>query len=123
MRHIRSSIFYKCHRGEYLSYTPHLYGECFGFCRKIKILTIWQNIFRKAESWGKHKGTPVNERQLMMINRLFDGFFGKLTSPKWAKITKTSTDTALRDLKDLIGKGILTQGKAGGRSANYTLIN
>ena len=57
-----------------------------------------------------------------MINKLFDNFFGKLTSSKWAKITKTSTDMALRDIKDLIEKGILQQEKDGGRSANYTLV-
>jgi len=51
---------------------------------------------------------------------LFDDFFGKLTSSKWAKITKTSSDTALRDIKDLIEKGILKQEEGGGRSANYT---
>jgi len=80
-----------------------------------------QNILRKAEFWEKHKETPINERQRLMINKLFDGFFGKLTSSKWAKITKTSTDTALRDIRDLIEKDILQQEEAGGRSANYTL--
>ena len=58
-----------------------------------------------------------------MINKLFDDFFGKLTSSKWAKITKTSTDTALRDIKDLVEKGILRKEEEGGRSANYTLLN
>ena len=56
-----------------------------------------------------------------MINMLFDGFYGKLTSSKWAKITKCSTDTALRDIRDLIEKGILTRDEAGGRNANYKL--
>jgi Fic family protein len=64
----------------------------------------------------------MNERQRLMLNKLFDDFYGKLTSSKWAKITKCSTDTALRDMKDLIEKGILSQDKAGGRSVNYTLI-
>jgi len=80
-----------------------------------------QNILRKADFWEKHKETPINERQRLMINKLFDDFFGKLTSSKWAKITKTSSDTALRDIKDLIEKGILQQEEEGGRSANYTL--
>jgi len=80
-----------------------------------------QNVLRKAEFWEKHKETPINERQRLMINKLFDDFFGKLTSSKWAKITKTSSDTALRDIKDLIEKGILKQEEEGGRSANYTL--
>ena len=81
-----------------------------------------QIILRKSEFWEKYKETPINERQRLMINKLFDDFFGKLTSSKWAKITKTSTDTALRDIKDLIGKGILRKEEEGGRSANYTLI-
>jgi Fic family protein len=80
-----------------------------------------QNTLRKAEFWEKHKETSINERQRLMMNKLFDDFFGKLTSSKWAKITKTSTDTALRDIKDLIEKGILQQEEEGGRSANYTL--
>ncbi len=81
-----------------------------------------QNIVRKAAFWEKHKKTPINERQRLMINKLFDNFFGKLTSSKWAKITKTSADTALRDIKDLIEKGIMQQEKEGGRSAHYTLV-
>jgi Fic family protein len=56
-----------------------------------------------------------------MINKLFDDFFGKLTSSKWAKITKTYSNTALHDIKDLIEKGVLQQEKEGGRSVNYTL--
>jgi len=80
-----------------------------------------QNILRKAEFWEKHKETPINERQRLMINKLFEDFFGKLTSSKWAKITKTSSDTALRDIKDLIAKGILKQAEGGSRNANYTL--
>jgi Fic family protein len=80
-----------------------------------------QNILQKAEFWEKHKNIPINERQRLVVNKLFDDFFGKLTSSKWAKITKTSTDTALRDIKDLMEKGVLTQEKAGGRSTHYTL--
>ena len=80
-----------------------------------------QNVLRKVEFWEKHKETSINERQRLMINKLFDDFLGKLTSSKWAKITKVSTDTALRDIKDLLEKGILQQEKEGGRSANYTL--
>lgn len=58
-----------------------------------------------------------------MINKLFDGFDGKLKSSKWAKITKCSTYTALRDIKDLINKGILKQEREGGRSTNYELTD
>jgi Fic family protein len=80
-----------------------------------------QRILRKAEFWKLHEQTPINERQRLMLNKLFDGFDGKLQTSKWAKITKTSTDTALRDIKDLIEKGILQQTEEVGRNANYEL--
>jgi Fic family protein len=82
-----------------------------------------QKILRKAEFWKLHEHIPINERQRIMLNKLFDGFEGKLQTSKWAKITKTSTDTALRDIKDLVGKGILKQTDEGGRNANYELTN
>ena len=82
-----------------------------------------QKVLKKAEFWKRYELTPVNERQRMMLNMLFDGFEGKLKTSKWAKITKTSTDTALRDIKDLIEKGILKQPEEGGRSSNYELTD
>lgn len=82
-----------------------------------------QKILYKAEFWKLHEHTPINERQRLMLNKLFDGFEGKLQTSKWAKITKTSTDTALRDIKDLIEKGILQQTNEGGRNANYELTD
>jgi Fic family protein len=80
------------------------------------------NILRKAEFWNKHENTLINERQRLILNKLFDGFEGKLKSSKWAKITKTSSDTALRDIKDLVDKGILRKTNEGGRSVNYELV-
>lgn len=80
-----------------------------------------QKVLHKTEFWDNHKETVLNARQRLMINKLFDGFEGKLKSSKWAKITKCSSDTALRDIKDLIGKGILKQEESGGRSTNYEL--
>lgn len=80
-----------------------------------------QKILQKAEFWKLHENTPINERQHLMINKLFDGFEGKLQTSKWAKITKTSTDTALRDIKNLIDKGILQQTNESGRNASYEL--
>jgi len=82
-----------------------------------------QKILLKAEFWKLHEHTPINERQRIMLNKLFDNFEGKLQTSKWAKIVKTSTDTALRDIKDLVEKGILKQTDEGGRSANYELVN
>lgn len=80
-----------------------------------------KKILSKAEFWRLHEHTPINERQRLMLNKLLEGFEGKLQTSKWARITKTSTDTALRDIKDLIDKGILQQSSEGGRSANYHL--
>lgn len=83
---------------------------------------ITQRILDKAAFWVQHEHTPINERQRMMLNKLFDGFKGKLQTSKWAKITKTSADTALRDIKDLVEKGILKRTDEGGRNANYELV-
>jgi Fic family protein len=80
-----------------------------------------QRVLKKADFWDKHKETILNSRQRLILNKLFDGFDGKLKSSKWAKIAKCSADTALRDIKDLIEKGILKQEEPGGRSTNYEL--
>lgn len=77
----------------------------------------------KANFWDKHNHTLLNSRQRLMLNKLLDGFEGKLKTSKWAKIAKCSADTALRDIKDLIEKGILKQEDSGGRSTNYELID
>lgn len=82
-----------------------------------------QKILHKAEFWKLHEHTPINERQRIILNKLFDNFEGKLQTSKWAKIVKTSTDTALRDIKDLVEKGILKQTDEGGRNANYELVD
>jgi len=76
----------------------------------------------KADFWQKHIDTAINERQRKLLNKLMDGFDGKLTSSKWAKIAKCSKDSAVRDINDLIDKGILQKEDAGGRSTNYELI-
>lgn len=82
-----------------------------------------QKILHKAKFWKLHEHTPINERQRMMLNKLFDDFEGKLQTSKWAKIANTSTDTALRDIKDLVEKGILLQTNERGRNANYELVD
>lgn len=82
-----------------------------------------QNVLKKTRFWDVNAQTVINERQRLMINKLFDGFEGKLTSSKWAKITKCSADTALRDIQDLIQKNILLKEEGGGRSTSYTLTN
>ena len=75
----------------------------------------------KADFWQKHIDTVMNDRQRKLLNKLMDGFDGKLTSSKWAKIAKCSKDSAVRDINDLIDKGILQKEAAGGRSTNYEL--
>jgi Fic family protein len=76
----------------------------------------------KADFWQKHIDTAINDRQRRLLNKLMDGFDGKLTSSKWAKIAKCSKDSAVRDINDLIEKKILQKESAGGRSTNYELI-
>ena len=80
-----------------------------------------KRVVSKSSFWQRHREIPMNERQVRVVNMLWDGFTGKLTSSKWAKITKTSQATALRDITDLIEKGILIAAADGGRSSNYLL--
>ena len=82
---------------------------------------ILGKVLHKAEFWKLHSATIFNERQQKMVNKLLDGFAGKLTTTKWGKICKCSQDTALRDIQDLIKKDILRKEPAGGRSTNYEL--
>jgi len=79
------------------------------------------NVFKKARFWQAQPARSINERQEKMINKLFEGFEGKPTSSKWAKITKCSQDTALRDILDLVEKGVLVKNPGGGRSTSYSL--
>ncbi len=100
--------------------------DWFLHCLKNALLTTettLQKILPKTEFWKIHENTELNQRQRLVINKLFDGFEGKLKSSKWAKIAKCSPDSALRDIKDLIGKGILRQEQQGGRSTNYELAD
>jgi Fic family protein len=83
--------------------------------------TVLIRVLFKADFWTKHSKISVNERQKKLLNKLLDGFDGKLTSSKWAKIAKCSKDTAIRDINDLIDKDILQKEPAGGRSTNYEL--
>ena len=84
---------------------------------------ILAGIFHKAHFWEAHTHKPFNERQRAVINRLFDGFEGKLTSSKWAKLAECSQDTALRDIDDLVKRGVLVKEPGGGRSTSYALAN
>ncbi|SOB95900.1 Fic family protein [Stappia indica] len=83
---------------------------------------ILEDVLRKAAFWQALAGEPLGERQRKVLNRLLDGFDGKLTSSKWAKLTKASPDTALRDINDLVARGILVRDPGGGRSTSYSLV-
>jgi Fic family protein len=78
-------------------------------------------VLAKARFWQRWVGTPMNHRQIKLVNRLLDGFEGKLTTGKWAKITKSSPDTALRDITELVAIGVLRKLPEGGRSTGYEL--
>lgn len=98
--------------------------EWFLHCLEAALLDTEKSIGRilqKAAFWDKHRSVSMNERQTKLVNLLWDGFDGKLTSSKWAKIAKCSADTALRDIQDLIAKHVLRKTDEGGRSTNYEL--
>jgi Fic family protein len=78
-------------------------------------------VLHKARFWERQAGTPLNDRQRRILNQLLNGFEGKLTSSKWAKLARCSQDTALRDIEDLVRKGILAKDAAGGRSTSYSM--
>jgi Fic family protein len=84
---------------------------------------ILASVLRKARFWEKHAGERFNERQRDALNRMLNGFEGKLTSSKWAKLEKCSQDTALRDIDDLVKRGILVRQPGGGRSTSYSLAD
>ena len=78
-------------------------------------------VLRKARFWEKHAQATINDRQRVILNRLLDGFVGNLTTSKWAMSAKTSHDTALREIQDLIEQGMLKKDPGGGRSTSYSL--
>jgi Fic family protein len=79
-------------------------------------------VLSKARFWERFAKQPLNERQINLLNKLLDGFEGKLTTSKWAKLAKCSQDTAHRDILDLLERGALKKDPAGGRSTSYSLI-
>jgi Fic family protein len=75
----------------------------------------------KARFWESVRDVPLNDRQKLVLTRLLDGFEGKLTTSKYAKLAKCSEDTALRDISFLVSGGVLLRGSERGRSTNYML--
>ena len=115
-------VLEKCQKGT-LDIT--LWIEWYLNCLKRAIIAsdeTLQTILKKSQFWKTHAAIIFNERQRTIINLLLDGFVGKLNSSKWAKITKCSQDTALRDITYLLKHHILEKDLAGGRSTNYKLI-
>jgi Fic family protein len=80
-------------------------------------------VMRMARFWDTHASETFNQRQRLILNKLLENFEGKLTSTKWAKLSKCSQDTALRDILDLVSRGILVKDPGGGRSTSYSLAN
>jgi Fic family protein len=80
------------------------------------------SVLKKARFWKRFAQQSLNERQVKVLNKLLDGFEGKLTTSKWAKLTKSSQDTAYRDIMDLVGQGALRKDAGGGRSTSYSLV-
>ncbi len=120
-RHDYYDILEQCQKGT-LDITVWI--EWFLNCLNRAIISadkMLQTILVKARFWQLHANEPFNERQRSIINRLLDGFNGKLNSSKWAKLTKCSQDTALRDINELIARRILIKNEAGGRSTSYQL--
>ena len=81
-----------------------------------------ETVLGKARFWERFAKEPLNDRQIKVLNRVLDGFEGKLTSSKWAKLAKCSQDTAYRDILDLIERGALQKEPGGGRSTSYSII-
>lgn len=118
------NILEKCQKGPSLDITEWV--EWFLGCFKRAIGAsdaILELILKKAAFWQLHGNEFFNERQRRLVNCLIDGFEGKLTSSKWAKIGKCSQDTALRDINDLLERNILKKDEAGGRSVGYYLVS
>ncbi|MEI6084204.1 MAG: Fic family protein [Verrucomicrobiota bacterium] len=105
-----------------LDITPWIewYLNCLQHAIAVSEKTL-ETVLVKARFWEAHAGQSFSERQRTVVNRLLDGFDGKLTSSRWAKLTKCSQDTALRDISDLLERQILAKDEAGGRSTSYRL--
>jgi Fic family protein len=114
-------VLERCQKGP-LAVTPWI--EWYLHCLKRAVAAsegMLEVVLGKASFWKTHAGESFNERQRALVNRLLDGFEGKLTSSKWAKLAKCSQDTALRDIGDLVDRQILAKEDAGGRSTSYRL--
>ncbi|RZJ20363.1 MAG: Fic family protein [Acinetobacter sp.] len=99
----------------------HWFLDCLNSAIDATAITL-NSVMLKSQILGRVEADKFNERQKLLLSKFLDGFDGKLTSSKWAKIAKCSQDTAARDIQDLVNKGILVKDLAGGRSTNYLLV-
>jgi len=125
IRHDRNDyydVLEKTQKGP-LDITPWMdwFLDCLGRAFDRTEITL-SAVLRKARFWEKYERALVNERQRDIVNRLLDGFEGKLTTTKWATLEKCSHDTALRDIQNLIDVGVLKKDGGGGRSTSYSLV-
>jgi Fic family protein len=100
------------------------YGGWFLDCLERAIVAAEETLATvtgKARFWESYVAVAFNDRQKMLVTRLLEGFEGKLTTSKWAKLAKCSQDTALRDILGLVDSGVLAKDPAGGRSTSYSL--
>ncbi len=118
-RRVYYEILERSQKGS-MDVTPWLewFLDCLGRALDRAELTM-ETVLQKARFWERHASRALNERQIMMLNRLLDGFEGKLTTTKWAKIASCSQDSAYRDILQLVEYGILRKGEAGGRGTKY----
>lgn len=123
LRH-RTEYYAKLEQAQHgrLDITPWVawFVEAVGAAVDCAAATV-EAVMAKAAFWKRHSTTPLNERQRKLLNRLLDGFDGKLTTSKWAKIAHCSQDTALRDITALMAAGILLRSADSGRSTAYEL--
>ena len=120
----RKEYYLQLERGQRSGLDVTLWLEWFLACLGRAIANADQTlsgVLQKARVWEKVNQQPVNDRQRKIINKLIDGFEGKMTSSKYAKIVKCSEDTALRDIRALVERGVLIKNDAGGRSTSYSL--
>ena len=111
----------RCQRGDLdITHWLEWFLECLGRAVSGAEVAL-AGILRKAKLWEWINRKPVNERQRKVINRLLDGFEGKLSTSKYAVLAKCSEDTALRDIKEMVERGIFVQEAAGGRSTRYSV--
>jgi Fic family protein len=112
--------------GDCTTYSPHLLRRlsaflgCLGRATDGAQTTLGA-VLAKARFWDAIAGIAINDRQRLVLNRLLDGFEGKLTTSKYAKLARCSQDTALRDILPLVERGVLVRNPAGGRSTSYAL--